>query len=327
MTWGDPSAAPDGPRPSSPTVAAPRAATRSRPPSTPPAAGAKSSTPPRSTAPVPPSAARRARPRPMSSSPRSSRDRAVEDRCDAPGARAEPRAPAAPTVDLYMHHYPSRWVSIPRPHEPDGRRRRAGQGPGGRRQQLPGHHMRLAPAFLPIADPARLESGPVIAAPPSARDQWRPRCVPRAGGHPHRQPAPGQRRPDRQVRGRGEADRVPSLHAPVPGPATGGTNPVVGPPREIGDAHGRSPAGVALRRLVENEPAAHPGRQELTPGSRQCGALAFPLNLTEIEALDRATSAWRATDRRGRWVRGSVGRRGRRSSTRPRAGMIEAARL
>ena len=70
--------------------------------------------------------------------------------------------------------------------------------------------------------------------------------------------------------------------------------PVVALLREIGDAHGRSPAQVALRWLIENElvlpiPGAKNGRQ----AADNAGALAFSLSPTEIEALDRATAAWR----------------------------------
>jgi aryl-alcohol dehydrogenase-like predicted oxidoreductase len=72
--------------------------------------------------------------------------------------------------------------------------------------------------------------------------------------------------------------------------------PVVGLLREIGDAHGRSLAQVALRWLIEKElvlpiPGAKSGRQ----AADNAGALAFSLTPSEIEALDRATAAWRGT--------------------------------
>ena len=74
------------------------------------------------------------------------------------------------------------------------------------------------------------------------------------------------------------------------------TGPVVALLREIGEAHGRSPAQVALRWLIENEvvvpiPGAKNGRQ----AADNAGALAFSLTPAEIEALDRATNAWRGT--------------------------------
>ena len=72
--------------------------------------------------------------------------------------------------------------------------------------------------------------------------------------------------------------------------------PVVGLLREIGEAHGRTPAQVALRWLIEIElvlpiPGAKNGRQ----AADNAGALAFSLSPAEIEALDRATAAWRGT--------------------------------
>ncbi len=72
--------------------------------------------------------------------------------------------------------------------------------------------------------------------------------------------------------------------------------PVVDLLREIGDAHGRSSAQVAIRWLIENDqvlpiPGAKNGRQ----AADNAAALAFSLSPAEIEALDRATDAWRGT--------------------------------
>jgi aryl-alcohol dehydrogenase-like predicted oxidoreductase len=70
--------------------------------------------------------------------------------------------------------------------------------------------------------------------------------------------------------------------------------PVVALLREIGERYAKSPAQVALRWLIENErvlpiPGAKNGRQ----ASENAGALSFCLTAAEIEALDRATIAWR----------------------------------
>ena len=72
--------------------------------------------------------------------------------------------------------------------------------------------------------------------------------------------------------------------------------PIVALLLEIGDAHDRSPAQVALRWLIENDlvlpiPGAKNGRQ----AADNAGALAFSLTPADIEALDRATAAWRGT--------------------------------
>lgn len=71
--------------------------------------------------------------------------------------------------------------------------------------------------------------------------------------------------------------------------------PVVRLLREIGEPYGKSPAQVALRWLIENErvlpiPGAKNGKQ----AADNAGALTFRLTPAEIEALDRATRAWRA---------------------------------
>jgi aryl-alcohol dehydrogenase-like predicted oxidoreductase len=70
--------------------------------------------------------------------------------------------------------------------------------------------------------------------------------------------------------------------------------PVVALLREIGDRYGKSPSQVALRWLIENPlvlpiPGAKNGTQAISNG----GALTFSLAPEEIEALDRATIAWR----------------------------------
>jgi aryl-alcohol dehydrogenase-like predicted oxidoreductase len=70
--------------------------------------------------------------------------------------------------------------------------------------------------------------------------------------------------------------------------------PVVALLREIGERYSKTPAQVALRWLIEQEgilpiPGAKNGRQ----AAGNAEALSFSLVPAEIEALDRATSAWR----------------------------------
>jgi diketogulonate reductase-like aldo/keto reductase len=70
--------------------------------------------------------------------------------------------------------------------------------------------------------------------------------------------------------------------------------PVISLLREIGQVHGRSPAQVALRWLIENEIVLPiPGAKNERQATDNAGALAFALSQPEIEALDRATLAWR----------------------------------
>jgi aryl-alcohol dehydrogenase-like predicted oxidoreductase len=64
--------------------------------------------------------------------------------------------------------------------------------------------------------------------------------------------------------------------------------------REIGERYGKTPAQVALRWLLENEqvlpiPGAKSGKQ----AADNAGALSFHLTAAEIEALNQVTLAWR----------------------------------
>jgi aryl-alcohol dehydrogenase-like predicted oxidoreductase len=70
--------------------------------------------------------------------------------------------------------------------------------------------------------------------------------------------------------------------------------PVVALLHEIGEGHAKTPAQVALRWLMEREsvlpiPGAKNGRQ----AAGNAEALSFSLAAAEIQALDRATTAWR----------------------------------
>ena len=70
--------------------------------------------------------------------------------------------------------------------------------------------------------------------------------------------------------------------------------PVVALLREIGARHSKTPAQVALRWLIKQEsilpiPGAKDGRQ----AASNAEALSFTLAQAEVEALDRATTAWR----------------------------------
>jgi aryl-alcohol dehydrogenase-like predicted oxidoreductase len=70
--------------------------------------------------------------------------------------------------------------------------------------------------------------------------------------------------------------------------------PVVALLREIGEGHSRTPAQVALRWLVEQEGVLPiPGAKNERQAASNAEALSFSLAGAEIEALDRATTAWR----------------------------------
>jgi aryl-alcohol dehydrogenase-like predicted oxidoreductase len=71
-------------------------------------------------------------------------------------------------------------------------------------------------------------------------------------------------------------------------------SPVVGLLAEIASAHRAEPAQVALRWLIQQGNVVPiPGAKNAEQARRNARALSFSLASTEMEALDRATSAWR----------------------------------
>jgi aryl-alcohol dehydrogenase-like predicted oxidoreductase len=71
--------------------------------------------------------------------------------------------------------------------------------------------------------------------------------------------------------------------------------PVIQLLRQFGERYSRTPSQVAIRWLIENPivlpiPGAKNGKQ----AADNAGALSFSLTREEVEALDRATLAWRA---------------------------------
>ena len=200
------------------------------------------------------------------------------------------------TVDLYMHHYPSRRVSIPRLMNlmadavEQGKVRAVGVSNYSADQMRLAHAV-LAERGIPLAsnqveysllhrqpetdgvlDACRELGVTLIANQPLANGALTGKFV--AGARP---------------------TGLPPLHAPLPRQgARGGrrrssrcsarsATPTAG-------ARPRSPS----RWLIENElvlpiPGAKNGRQ----AADNAGALAFSLTPAEIEALDRATAAWR----------------------------------
>jgi len=198
-------------------------------------------------------------------------------------------------VDLYQHHFPFRWVSIPRLMDLLANAVEAGRIKAVGVSNYSADQMRMAHAALarrgvPLAsnqveysllhrqpevngvlDACRELGVMLIAYQPLASGALTGKYV--SGTRPT-----GLRRLTPNFRGKG-------LEALVP---------VVGLLREIGARYGRSPAQVALRWLIENPtvlpiPGAKNGRQ----AADNAGALSFALAANEIAALDRATQAWR----------------------------------
>jgi aryl-alcohol dehydrogenase-like predicted oxidoreductase len=204
------------------------------------------------------------------------------------------------TVDVYMHHYPSRWVSIPQLMNlmadavERGEVRAVGVSNYSADQMRLAHSV-LAERGIPLAsnqvEYSLLHRQPetdgvlaacrelevtLIANQPLANGALTGKFA--AGAR-----ASGFRRFMPRFRGRERAATVP----------------VVALLREIGEAHRRSPAQVALRWLIENEVVLPiPGPKNARQAADNAGALAFSLDPTQIEALDRATAAWRG-DQKG----------------------------
>jgi len=200
------------------------------------------------------------------------------------------------SVDLYQHHFPSRWISIPKLMELMADAVEAGKVKAVGVSNYSAEQMRTAHAVLaergiPLAsnqveysllhrqpevngvlDACRELGVTLIAYQPLASGALTGKYA--AGARPT-----GLRRFFPYFRGKG-------LEA---------LGPVVNLLREIGERYAKSPAQVALRWLIENErvlpiPGAKNGKQ----AADNAGALSFYLTPAEIDALNQATMAWRA---------------------------------
>ena len=70
--------------------------------------------------------------------------------------------------------------------------------------------------------------------------------------------------------------------------------PVVELLREIGGRYSKSPSQVALRWLIENKDVLPiPGAKNAKQAAENAGALSFSLTTDEVDALSRASMAWR----------------------------------
>jgi aryl-alcohol dehydrogenase-like predicted oxidoreductase len=199
------------------------------------------------------------------------------------------------SVDLYMHHYPTGRVSIPRLMDlmadavEAGKVRAVGVS-NYSADQLRVAHAALAERGIPLASiengysllDRRVETNGVLDA---CRElgvtliAYQPLASGALTGKYADGTRPsGLRRFMRTFRGSGRSAAVP----------------VIALLREIGDRHQRTPAQVALRWLIEQGdvipiPGAKNGRQAAT----NADALTFHLASDEIEALSQATLAWR----------------------------------
>ena len=200
------------------------------------------------------------------------------------------------TIDLYQHHFPSRRVPIPAlmglmaDAVEAGKVRAVGVSNYSAAQLRVAHAvlaergiplaanqveyslLRRAPEVNGVLDACRELGITLIAYQPLAQGVLTGKYRP--GDRPK-----GIRRWGRYFRG----DRLAKAQ------------PVVALLRQIGERYSRSPGQVALRWLIEQEgvlpiPGAKNGRQ----AASNAEAVSFSLTAAEIEALDRATTAWRS---------------------------------
>ncbi len=199
-------------------------------------------------------------------------------------------------VDLYQHHFPSNWVSIPKLMERMADAVEAGKVKAVGVSNYSAEQMRIAHAALarrgiPLAsnqveysllhrqpevngvlDACRELGVTLIAQMPLASGALTGKYV--AGARPT-----GLRRFMGYFSKKG-------LEAAAP---------VVALLREIGGRYSKSPAQVALRWLIENENVLPiPGAKNSKQAADNAGALSFTLTSAEVEALSQATMAWRA---------------------------------
>jgi aryl-alcohol dehydrogenase-like predicted oxidoreductase len=197
-------------------------------------------------------------------------------------------------VELYQHHFPSKWISIPKLMElmadavVAGKVKAVGVS-NYSAEQMRVAHTALAKRGIPLAsnqveysllhrqpevngvlDTCRELGVTLIAYQPLASGALTGKYA--AGARPT-----GFRRFMGYFRGKG-------LEA---------LEPVVALLREIGERYSKSPAQVALRWLIENESVlAIPGAKNGKQATENAGALSFSLTSTEVEALNQATMAW-----------------------------------
>ncbi len=199
------------------------------------------------------------------------------------------------SVDLYMHHFPSGRVSIPRLMDlmadavAAGKVRAVGVS-NYSTEQLRTAHAALTDRGVPLASieigysllDRRVETNGILDA---CRElgitliAYQPLASGALTGKYADGTRPsGLRRFMRAFRGSGR----------------NAVAPVISLQREIGGRHGRTPAQVALRWLIEQgDVIPIPGAKNGHQAAANAGALAFRLSPDEIDALSQATVAWR----------------------------------
>jgi aryl-alcohol dehydrogenase-like predicted oxidoreductase len=199
------------------------------------------------------------------------------------------------TIDLYQHHFPSRRVSIPSlmgfmaDAVEAGKVRAVGVSNYSARQ-LRIAHAALAERGIPLAS-NQVEYSLLHRAPEvnGVLDACRELGITLMAYQPLAQGAlTGKYRPGDRPKGIRRFGRY------YRGDGLEKAQPVVALLREIAERHSRTPAQVALRWLIERRSVLPiPGAKNEEQAASNAGALSFSLVDGEVEALDRATAAWR----------------------------------
>lgn len=219
-----------------------------------------------------------------------SRTESMPQALDASLARLNKRP-----IDLYQHHFPSNWVSIPRLMDLMADAVEAGKIKAVGVSNYSAEQMRIAHAALakhgiPLAsnqiEYSLLHRQPEVNGVLNASRELGVTLIaqqPLASGALTGKYLSGSR--PTGLRRFMPYFRAKGLEA---------VSPVIGLLREIGERYSASPAQVALRWLIENEQVLPiPGAKNGKQAADNAGALSFALTRDEIEALDQATLAWR----------------------------------
>ncbi len=199
------------------------------------------------------------------------------------------------TVDLYQHHFPSPWISIPAIMDLLADAVEAGKvkvvGVSNySAAQMRSAHEALARRGIPLAsnqvEYSLLHRQPEVNG---VLDACRELGVTLIAYQPL---ASGMLTGKYNVQ-----SRPTGLRRWLPvfaGKAAEAVVPVVRLLREIGERYGKSPAQVALRWLIENPLVLPiPGAKNSTQATANAGALSFRLTPAEMDTLNGATLAWR----------------------------------
>jgi aryl-alcohol dehydrogenase-like predicted oxidoreductase len=199
------------------------------------------------------------------------------------------------TIDLYQHHFPSRRVSIPSlmgfmaDAVEAGKVRAVGVSNYSARQ-LRIAYATLAERGIPLAS-NQVEYSLLHRAPEvnGVLDACRELGITLMAYQPLAQGAlTGKYRPGDRPKGIRRFGRYYRGDGPEK------AQPVVALLREIAERHSRTPAQVALRWLMERRSVLPiPGAKNEEQAASNAAALSFSLVDGEVEALDRATAAWR----------------------------------